>query len=137
MNAIDVVREELIDEIETGFVHAQLDVSQTLFHTNNTYSNLCAENCTLAADYPKINKVLQGSGKIKLKPKTHTALQKFIDNQFWIDMEERSELYFCGFRDCLEFLKCVGAIRKSFIDLDISDAKDERQLDLKDVFCDE
>ena len=136
MDTITILKEELIDEIENGFVHAQFDVSKDLSHSNELYSDLCLENSMLVADYPIINEVLEGTGKIKLKTQAHFALQLYLNNQFWIDVEEKSEFYFRGFQECLEFLKQSGAIKQKFMDLDLSDMDDEHPSVLRDVFCD-
>lgn len=101
---------DLSERIADSFDEIENDITVDLRKTNEEYQSLFQSISELKAQYPFIDKVMEGSGEISLSAEEHEVLTKFFRLQFRLESMERQHIYFRGHTDCYSYLKKVGAL---------------------------
>ena len=111
------VRDKILDVIKDYFDEIEDDIEKRLRCVCDNYSKIYLENLQLVRDYPVIEDALYYDEKVTLKKKEHKALVKYLSNLFWMEHEERLDIYFQGHADCIAYFKRIGVINFDFEDM--------------------
>jgi hypothetical protein len=90
-------------ELESGIVAA-------LRKSDEGYAELRKRKKELEERFPFIESVLEGAGAVSLSEDEHAGLSEHTDVSFDMERIERRSLYLAGHRDCLAYLRRVGAL---------------------------
>jgi hypothetical protein len=90
-------------ELESGIVTA-------LRKGDEGYASLVRRKKELEEMFPFMESVLEGAGAVSLSEDEHAGLSEYTDVSFKMESIERKSLYLAGHRDCLAYLKLIGAL---------------------------
>jgi hypothetical protein len=90
-------------ELESGIVTA-------LRKGDEGYASLVRRKKELEEMFPFMEFVLEGAGAVSLSEDEHAGLSEYTDVSFKMESFERKSLYLAGHRDCLAYLKRIGAL---------------------------
>jgi len=108
--------------IATRFVEVEDKVSDELYENSDSYYDLSEKNREILYAHPKLYDSITGEGDtVPLSAEEHEALIEFIANGIMIDKEKTLRMYLRGFVECMEYLRCIGAIKQSYMDMDFID----------------
>jgi hypothetical protein len=78
--------------------------------SDEEYAALVNRKKELEERFPFIESVLEGAGAVSLSEDEHAGLAECTDVSFKMESIERQSLYLAGHRDCLAYLKRIGAL---------------------------
>lgn len=82
------------------------------FHINTPeYQNLLKASVKLQSQYPVIEEVMEGFGKVTLQREEHEAFHEYLQLRSDMEYLERQQTYQYGYVHCYECLRKMGALR--------------------------
>jgi len=128
-------RDKILNVIKDYYDEIEHDIVTRLRCGYEDYSKLFLENMNLINEHPIIEDVLYYGERFTLNKKDHKALIKYLSNMFWMEHEERLELYYRGHADCIAYFKRIGLINYDFDDIESSPEAEKIRLNvLREVF---
>jgi hypothetical protein len=95
---------------DDGFLELESETVTALRKGDVGYAALVGRKKELEERFPFIESVLEGTGPVSLSEDEHAGLSEHTDVSFKMERIERRSLYFVGHRDCLAYLRRIGAL---------------------------
>jgi hypothetical protein len=95
--------DELFSEMDSKIVVA-------LQESDEGYAALAGEKSEVTRSFPQIEQWLEGSGAMTLTAEEHAGLAKHTALTAGMEDMERRAIYYAGHRDCIAWLKKIGAL---------------------------
>jgi hypothetical protein len=95
--------DELFSEMDSQIVVA-------LQESDKGYAALAHERDEVTINFPQIEQWLEGSGALALSAEEHAGLARYTTLTAKTEDMERRAIYYAGHKDCIAWLKRIGAI---------------------------
>lgn len=100
----------MMERLEDGFLEMASEITASLCDTNPEYAALFERRLELQSRFPCIGSVLEGEGTVTMTTVEHAGLLEYLGVVNDMENIERQMLYYAGHRDCLAYLKKIGAV---------------------------
>ncbi|MDR1439347.1 MAG: hypothetical protein LBJ10_04860 [Clostridiales bacterium] len=98
---------EHIDEL---FTEVDSQIVMALQESDEGYATLAREMSDVDRRFPQIEQWLEGSGALTLTAEEHAGLALHTALAAKTEDMERRAIYYAGHRDCIAWLKKIGAL---------------------------
>lgn len=101
---------DLPSRLEDAFSDIEGGIIMDMRDNNEEYAALHDKMSEMKQQHPFIDKVMNGSGEIRLTEEEHAALAEYLHLLFKLADKERLQIYFQGHADAFAYLKKINAI---------------------------
>jgi hypothetical protein len=98
---------EHIDEL---FMEMDSRIVIALQDSDEGYSALVRDRDGMAHSFPQMEQWLEGTGPLSLTEEEHAGLARYTALTTEMEDMERRAIYYAGHRDCIAWLKKIGAL---------------------------
>lgn len=109
---IEKIFGNLVQKIEENYMTIDDAILEDLKQQNKEYEQVCRRGIEMENQYPFLQKLLIGQGKMILSAEEHKILKEYIGIFFRKDNMERGYIYFRGHIDGYAYLKKIGVIKE-------------------------
>jgi hypothetical protein len=95
---------------DDGFLELESETVTALRKGDEGYAALVKRKKELEERFPFIESVLEGASPVGLSEDEHAGLSEHTDVSFKMESIERRSFYLAGHRDCLAYLRRIGAL---------------------------
>ncbi|GHU83326.1 hypothetical protein FACS1894196_3030 [Clostridia bacterium] len=106
----DEVFSGLVALLEERFHEMDSDITVKLADSDMEYVALKARIDELERKFPFIEKVLEGTGELRMTAEQHAGFAEYMQVMDEAENIERMNLYLTGHRDCFAYLKRIGLL---------------------------
>lgn len=100
----------MVENLEDNFQEIASGITDSLRDTDSEYTALFEKRLELQRRFPCIGAALEGEGAVSMTAEEHAGLLEYLGVVNDMENIERLRLYYAGHRDCLAYLKKIGAI---------------------------
>lgn len=101
---------DLPSRLEDDFPRIDSDIVMNLYDTNEKYAEMFQQVSDLKQKYPFIEKLIEGSGELRLTTDEHEAFVRYFRLVRRMEDMERLQIYFRGHTDAVAYLKRIKAL---------------------------
>jgi hypothetical protein len=106
----EILFSDLPARIAEGFADLDSAIVDALPDNDEEYAGLVKQQKELTARFPKLESWLEGNGPLPLSAEEHAGLVEYLELATQMESIERLAIYYAGHKDCIAYLKKIGAI---------------------------
>ena len=106
----DDLHSGLISMVDNNFQDLEDAIVAVLPESDKQYADLKARENELKGRFPKIERWLEEKCPLTLSADEHSGLVEYLELNSEMEGIERLAIYYAGHRDCIAYLRKIGAL---------------------------